>query len=253
MTLDEVCDAITDLLPLSEDNLGFVSPAHFVPQMMSIVKELRRRGHYPTIVYNTNGYDLPETIRKLEGIVDVWLPDFKYSDDNLAAELSGASQYSKFALSSLKEMVHQVGTSLHTDDRGIARRGIIIRHLVLPGFIDSSIGVLKLIAEDLSPNLNISLMSQYYPTQNLIISTPEPGGVTAQKCGGGGLSDPVPSALSPEPYALSLNTLTRPITRREYETVVVAFHDHGFTRGWLQDYDSHLSYRPDFSKESPFE
>ena len=158
---------IISLLPLSENNLGFVSPTHFVTQMVNIVEELRRRGHNPTIIYNTNGYDLPETIQTLEGIVDVWLPDFKYSDDNLAEELSQAPDYSKYALASLKAMVHQVGTTLHTDDRGIARRGIIIRHLVLPGFVDNSIGVLKLIAEELSPNLNISLMSQYYPPESL--------------------------------------------------------------------------------------
>ncbi|MRR20720.1 radical SAM protein, partial [bacterium] len=108
MSLDEVCHAIIELLPMSENNLGFVSPTHFVLQMVSIVEELRRRGHYPTIVYNTNGYDLPETIRSLEGIVDVWLPDFKYSDDRLAEELSEAPGYSKYALASLKAMVHQV-------------------------------------------------------------------------------------------------------------------------------------------------
>ena len=85
MSLDEVCDAIIELLPMSEGNLGFVSPSHFVPQMVRIIEELWRRGHHPTIVYNTNGYDLPETIRSLEGFVDVWLPDFKYSDDNLGS------------------------------------------------------------------------------------------------------------------------------------------------------------------------
>ncbi len=98
MSLDEVCAQIISLLPLSENNLGFVSPTHFVPQMVNIVEELRRRGHNPTIIYNTNGYDLPETIHTLEGIVDVWLPDFKYSDDNLAEELSQAPDYSKYAL-----------------------------------------------------------------------------------------------------------------------------------------------------------
>ena len=167
MNLDEVCDAIIELLPQSENNLGFVSTSHCVLQMVSIVKELRRRGHHPTIIYNTNGYDLPETIRSLEGIVDVWLPDFKYSDDTLARELSQAPDYSRFALESLKAMVHQAGTTLHTDDRGIAWRGIIIRHLVLPGFTENSIGALKLISKELSPNLHISLMSQYYPPENI--------------------------------------------------------------------------------------
>jgi putative pyruvate formate lyase activating enzyme len=131
MTPDEVCDAIIELLPMSEGNLGFVSPSHFVPQIMSIIEELWRRGHHPTIVYNTNGYDLAETIRSLEGFVDVWLPGFKYSDDNLAVELSEALGYSAYALAALKAMAHQVCVTLQTDDRGIARRGIIVRHLVL--------------------------------------------------------------------------------------------------------------------------
>ena len=102
MGLDEVCAHIISLLPLSENNLGFVSPTHFVPQMVNIVEELRRRGHNPTIIYNTNGYDLPETIHTLEWIVDVWLPDFKYSDDNLAEELSQTPDYSRYASASLK-------------------------------------------------------------------------------------------------------------------------------------------------------
>jgi pyruvate-formate lyase-activating enzyme len=272
MTLDEVCDAIIDLLPMSEGNLGFVSPSHFVPQMVMIVYELHKRGHYPTIVYNTNGYDLPETIRSLEDIVDVWLPDFKYSDDDLAHELSDVPQYSKYALSSLKEMVHQVGTTLQTDDRGIARRGIILRHLVLPGFVENSIGVLKLISENLSPNLHISLMSQYYPPQSMDLSPPESGGVSRPPyggSGGGGLSESEPETskcckaetLKPwnfEPRiatagrARRRQTLNRPISSSEYNRVVSAFHDFGFTRGWLQDLKSQKNFRPDFSKDNPF-
>jgi putative pyruvate formate lyase activating enzyme len=228
MSLDEVCDAIIKLLPLSENNLGFVSPSHFTLQMVSIVEELRRRGHNPTIIYNTNGYDLPETLRELEGIVDVWLPDFKYSDDALAVELSQAPQYSEYALAALKEMVRQVGTTLHTDDRGIARRGIIIRHLVLPGQVENSIGVLKLIAEKLSPNLHLSLMSQYYPPDNL-------------------------SAQNRKSQIANRKFLHRTVTHQEYQTVIDSFHDLGFSHGWLQDYQSHKNYRPDFSRDHPFE
>ena len=88
MTLNEVCDAIEELLPLSEGNLGVVSPTHYITQMISIISEIRRRGHNPAVVYNTNGYDLPATIRSLEGYVDVWLPDYKYSDDTLAERIS---------------------------------------------------------------------------------------------------------------------------------------------------------------------
>jgi len=228
MTLDEVCDAIIELLPLSEGNLGFVSPSHFESKMVSIVEELWKRGHHPTIIYNTNGYDLPETIRSLEGIVDVWLPDFKYSDDSLAVELSEAPGYSAIVLAALKAMEHQVGVTLHTDDRGIARRGIIVRHLVLPGFVDNSIGVLKTIAEELYPNLHISLMSQYYPSDNLKME-------------------------NRKSQIANRKSLLCPMTPIEYQKVLDAFHNFGFSRGWLQDYDSHLSYRPDFSKADPFE
>ena len=237
MSLDEVCDAIIGLLPQSENNLGFVSPSHFVLQMIMIVEELRKRGHFPTVIYNTNGYDLPETIRTLEGIVDVWLPDFKYSDDTLAVTLSDAPHYSHFALKALKEMVHQVGSTLHTDESGIARRGIIIRHLVLPGFVENSPGVLRLIAEYLSPNLHISLMSQYYPSDR-----PSP----AQPVGGGW-------GKLQKPQIANCQSLNRTVSRLEYETVIDRFHSLGFTHGWLQEFDSHQIYRPDFSKDQPFE
>ncbi len=250
MTLDEVCDAIIDLLPHSENNLGFVSPTHFVLQMVSIVEELRKRGHFPTIIYNTNGYELPETIRLLEGIVDVWLPDFKYSDDDLAIDLSQAPDYSRYALTSLKEMMYQAGTSLHTNDHGIARRGIIIRHLVLPGFTGNSIGVLRLIAEHLSPNLHISLMSQYYPPDRLMNIKFEP----ATKEQDQSRTHTCPKVVgSVGTQIVNRKSLHRLLTRKEYESVVAAFHALGFTRGWLQEYESHRTYRPDFSKDHPFE
>jgi putative pyruvate formate lyase activating enzyme len=247
MSLDEVCDAIIELLPLSENNLGFVSPTHFVPQMVNIIQELKRRGYNPTIVYNSNGYDRPETINSLENIVDVWLPDFKYSDDNIASELSLTQNYSKNALAAIKAMMHQTGVSLQSDDRGIARRGIIIRHLVLPGFVENSIGVLKLISEDLSPNLHLSLMAQYYPPQDLIKSTYprlEPGfGLSTLN------NEPERSGTHP---GQAWKSLERLITRSEYESVLEAFNRFGFSHGWLQDLESHSSYRPDFSQKNPF-
>lgn len=245
MTPGEVCDEIIRLLPISENNLGFVSPTHFVPQMVSIVEELRLRGHNPTIIYNTNGYELASTLRSLEGIVDVWLPDFKYSDDSIARELSGAPRYSEYALAALKEMVHQVGTTLHTDDRVIARRGIIIRHLVLPGFVENSLGVLRLIAEQISLNLHLSLMSQYYPPDRLVANNS-----TSQIAD---LSLRFRSRLNPVQEVSGRKSLHRPLSRNEYETVLEEFHALGFTRGWLQEYDSHRNYRPDFSRDHPFE
>ena len=259
MTPGEVCDEIIRLLPLSENNVGFVSPTHFVPQMVSIVEELQYRGHNPTIIYNTNGYELASTLRTLEGIVDVWLPDFKYSDDTLAMELSSAPRYSEYAMAALKEMMHQVGTTLHTDDRSIARRGIIIRHLVLPGFVENSLGVLKLIAEQISHNLHISLMSQYHPLGRILAENRKslcviPNSQITD------LSLQLTSRLNPahEPVLMrsgspGRKSLSRTITRSEYEAVLEAFHAFGFTRGWLQEYESHRIYRPDFSRDHPFE
>jgi putative pyruvate formate lyase activating enzyme len=232
LSVEEVCDRIDELLPLSEGNLGFVSPSHCIPQVIAIVETLRLRGSHPVIVYNSNGYDSAETIRSLEGIVDVWLPDFKYSDDALALEYSRAHGYSTFALSSLKAMVHQCGVTLQTNDHGIAVRGVIVRHLVLPGAVSNSIGVLRMIAEEVSANLHISLMSQYYPA----------GKVTKTET-----RNPKPETRNP-----NTESLLRTVTRNEYESVVVAFHSLGFSHGWLQDYDSHINYRPDFSKDNPF-
>jgi putative pyruvate formate lyase activating enzyme len=218
VSLKEACDTIGELLTHSEGNVGFVSPSHCITQMTGIVRELRSRGHNPIVVYNTNGYDSVDTIRSLEDIVDVWLPDFKYSDDNLAVHYSATPGYSAFALQALKEMVHQCGVTIQTNDRGIITRGVIVRHLVLPGATENSIGVLRLLAEEVSSNLHISLMSQYFPT--------------------GKVRD--------------LKSLNRCITKPEYESVVEAFHSLGFHRGWLQDYESMDNYKPDFSRENPF-
>jgi putative pyruvate formate lyase activating enzyme len=276
MSLDEVCDAIIELLPSSENNLGFVSPTHFTLQMVNIVEELRLRGHNPTIIYNTNGYDLPETLRTLEDIVDVWLPDFKYSDDTLAVDLSETPRYSEYALAALREMVHQVGATLHIDDRGIARRGIIIRHLVLPGQVENSTGVLKLIAKHLSPNLHVSVMSQYYPpdkfqAQNRKFETatkeqdqsrtrtcPDEVGSVGTKIANLNLQhcgrfNPVHGPVPMKSGVAGRKFLDRTITRQEYDTVIDAFHNHGLSNGWLQAYQSHKNYRPDFSKDHPFE
>ncbi len=223
LSLEEVCDHICTLLSRSEGNLGFVSPSHCIRQVKRIIEELHHRSVFPVVIYNCNGYDNVDAIRSLEGLVDVWLPDFKYSDDLMAEQLSSAPGYSAAALASLKEMMRQCGVTLQTNEKGIAIRGIIVRHLVLPGATENSIGVLKLIAEELSPNLHISLMSQYFPPE--------------RDHSGRGIN----------------RQMQRTINREEYESVIEAFYALGFHRGWLQEYDSHRCYIPDFSKKNPFE
>lgn len=219
MTLAQTLTAITNILRTGVNIVGFVSPSHFVPQVKVIIASLRELGLDPVFVYNTNGYDDPGTIRSLEGFVDVYLPDFKYSDSSLASRYSGAPDYPSAALAALREMYRQAGTSLPLDGRGYAQKGMIIRHLVLPGHPQNSIGVLRTIAGELSADLHISLMSQYYPTHRVMQDS----------------------------------LLGRTLRRREYEQVVEAMDELGFENGWVQDLSSEGHYRPDFQEEHPFE
>ena len=176
-------------------------------------------GLRPVTVYNTNGYDKVETIKNLSGLIDVYLPDYKYFSAEYASEYSGAGDYPVVALKVLKEMYYQKGSNLHTDDDGNAVNGLLIRHLVLPGHVEESKRVLRTIAEELSPGVHLSLMSQYHPAYSV-------------------KRHPV---------------LDRTLYREEYQEVVNEMDELGFRNGWIQDIDSNLSYRPDFSREHPFE
>lgn len=216
---ETIIDRICKTLEETENILGFVSPSHFVPQIMAIIHGLHAAGKHPTIVYNTNGYDKVETLKMLEGLVDIYLTDFKYMDSALAKQYSQAHNYPEIASVALKEMYRQKGVVLIVTDDGIAESGIIVRHLVLPDAVKQSINVLEFIAADISPKLHISLMSQYFPT-SLVKNHPK---------------------------------LHRTISNDEYEKVVDAFYSLGFYHGWVQDLNSHSSFRPDFSKDQPFE
>ncbi|MDP4281048.1 MAG: 4Fe-4S cluster-binding domain-containing protein [Bacteroidota bacterium] len=215
---NEAIREITSMLDEGITRVGFVSPSHFIPQMLMIIEKVESLGYKPIWVYNTNGYDRPETIRALEGIIDVYLPDLKYVDSNLSKEYSDAGNYPDVAKLALKEMFHQKGSVLHLKEDQTAISGMIIRHLVLPGQIDNSLGVLRFIAEELSPKIHISLMSQYFPT----------------------------------PAVKSHPLLRRTLTYKEYSKVVNEMDDLGMYNGWIQQMDSSTTYRPDFEKEHPF-
>ncbi len=139
-SLAQVVDRITAILESGVERLGFVSPSHMLPQMVTIIEALHRRGYHPVVVYNSNGYDRVEILRDLEQLVDVYLPDCKYSDAHLSAQWSGAGDYPSVAAAALKEMYRQKGHILHLDDDGLAVRGMIVRHLVLPGAVANSLG-----------------------------------------------------------------------------------------------------------------
>lgn len=216
--LARVVGQIAALLATGVDRLGFVSPSHMVPQMVTIIKALHQRGHHPVVVYNSNGYDRVETLRALEEWVDIYLPDYKYSDPRLAGQWSGAADYPEVAAAALREMYRQKGNVLHLDDEGLARRGMIVRHLVLPGAVDNSLGALRFLAEKLSNRLTLSLMSQYQPIAEVA----------------------------------GLEPLGRTLLPGEYACVVAEMDRLGFENGWVQEFASAEIYNPDFTRDSPF-
>jgi len=219
MSLEEVITRITEILDLGINMVGFVSPSHFIPQMRVIRDVIHSLGYRPIWVFNTNGYDKVATIRALEGLIDVYLPDYKYRDLLLARNLSDVNDYPEVAAFALKEMYRQKGSSLILNEDGVAESGIVIRHLVLPGYVENSLEVLRFIANELSPRLHISLMSQYYPT----------------------------------PKVRFHNNLKRNITHTEYRKVIREMDSLGMYNGWLQEFTSTGHYAPDFRKKHPFE
>ena len=151
-----------ELIAQEAHNIELVTPTHFLPW---ILPALTPRLPVP-VVYNCGGYERVETLRALEGLVDVYLPDLKYADGALAAELSGAADYFPVACEAIREMFRQVGPYVLED--GLLTRGVVIRHLVLPGYLDNTRRVLYWIAETFAPgDVLVSLMSQYTPTANM--------------------------------------------------------------------------------------
>ncbi len=217
-SVDAIVDAVEESLRHTENIVGFVSPTQYSDIVVPIVESLHSRGLYPTIVYNSNGYDSVETLRQIAPYVDIYLPDFKYSDPDLAFRYSNAKDYPEVAGLALKEMYNQKGSSLPTDMEGLAFRGLVIRHLVLPGQVENSIHCLEWIADNLSTNVHISLMAQYFP----------PDGAT------------LPDQLG------------RRLTEEEYHQVEEAFYSLGFHRGWVQQLIAADTYRPYFDTETEF-
>ncbi len=144
------------------ENINLVTPTSYVPQIIEAIKIARNKGLILPIVYNTNGYENVETIKMLDGFIDIYLPDLKYSDNLLAKRLSNVDNYFEIATSAIKEMYNQVG-DVTFDENGIMKKGVIIRHLVLPNQILNSRKVLKWINDNL-PKCYVSVMAQYFPT-----------------------------------------------------------------------------------------
>ena len=219
MELNSVLDKIEYIMSKGITSVGFVSPSHVIPQVKAIINGLNLRGLKPITVYNTNSYDKSETIRSLSGLIDVYLPDYKYVTTEIALEYSDSQDCPAITLKAIKEMFYQKGSTLRTNENGQAENGMLIRHLVLPGHTEESKKVLRSITEELSPGVHLSLMSQYHPTYNV-------------------RNHPV---------------LNRSLYKAEYEAVVDEMEKLDFRNGWVQDMDSNKNYRPDFRRENPFE
>jgi putative pyruvate formate lyase activating enzyme len=161
ITVAELADRMLLLQKKGAHNINLVTPTHFVPQIVEAVAAAAPRGLRIPLVYNSNGFDDVETLKLLEGIVDIYLPDMKYGDDSNAKRYSGVSGYVEKNRAAVTEMYRQVG-ELRVDAHGIAKKGLIIRHLVLPGNEANTQKVLEFIAL-ISPSIPVSLMSQYFP------------------------------------------------------------------------------------------
>jgi len=201
-------------------NINLVSPTHFVPQIVEALAVAIPLGLRLPLVYNTNSYDSVSVLRLLDGIVDVYLPDLKYSSDGVASRLSDARDYVEVSRAAIKEMYRQVGPDLVLDDEGVVRRGMIVRHLVLPGGLAGSRESLTWLAQEVSNEVSVSIMAQYYPAHK----------------------------------AVGMPVLSRAVARSEYDEVVRVADELGFQHVWVQEPQASLHYRPDFSsKGHPFE
>ena len=144
-------------------NINLVTPSHVVPQILDALLLAAREGLHIPIVYNTGGYDRVSTLRLLQGIVDIYMPDMKYSDNQTALELSGIKNYWSVSKAAVKEMYRQVGNLELDREQGVAARGLLIRHLVLPGDLSGTKRICEFIASEISPGAAVNIMDQYRP------------------------------------------------------------------------------------------
>ena len=162
ITVERLCGIFLELQAQGAHNINLVNPTHFTPQVIRALEAAKARGLTLPVVWNSGGYELPETLRLLEGLVDVYLPDVKYYSDELARRLSAAPDYFETAMAALDEMLRQTGAPVFSPE-GLLLKGVVARHLVLPWEYRDSIEVIKRLGERFGGKILFSLMSQYTP------------------------------------------------------------------------------------------
>lgn len=222
VSFERLADIFLELQHQGCHNINWVSPTHFVPQLVKSLFLAAKRGLRLPIIFNTNAYDSVEVLKMLDGIVDVYLPDLKYSDDEAGREYSKVAEYVKHSRAALKEMHRQMGHRLYYSADGLLRRGLIVRLLVLPNDIAGIRESLRWIHDELSPATAISLMAQYFPTNK----------------------------VRSDRYQL----ISRKIRWTEWLTAIEQMESLGMEEGWMQDFNSASEYyRPDFGNaDVPF-
>ena len=211
ITPDELLKCMKHLETIGAENINLVTPPANINLLVEVLREAKKELAIP-IVWNSNGYETVKNLKKLEGLVDIFLPDFKYSDNSLAKEYSGAPNYFQVAKEAISEMRRQQPID-QFDENGMMKKGVIVRHLVLPSCTENTKGVFDTIAK-IDQNMFVSVMGQYFPTENV-------------------QNHPV---------------LSRKLTKVEYETCTDSFFEAGLANGFAQDLDSATEeYVPDFN------
>ena len=162
ITIEELAKVFLMQQEKNVENINLVTPTSYVPQIIQAIKTAKKQGLHIPIIYNTNSYENIETLKMLEGYIDIYLPDLKYAENELGKNYSNVKNYFEIATKAIQEMIRQVGTP-KINENGIIQKGVIIRHLVLPNQIENSKKVLKWIKENLPEDIYISVMAQYFP------------------------------------------------------------------------------------------
>lgn len=201
ITIEELAGLYIDLQNQGANNINLVTGTHYIPQIVESVTIARKKGLNIPIIYNTSGYETIESLRMLEGIVNTYLPDFKYMDNSLALKYSHAKDYPDVAKEAIAEMVRQCGKP-QFDNNGFIKSGVIVRQLLLPGHVKDAKNIVKYLYETFGDRIYISMMSQYTPMPHIASKYPE---------------------------------LNRRVTKREYDSVINYAIDLGVENAFIQD------------------
>lgn len=163
ISIEELANIFLKQQEKNVENINLVTPTSYIPQIIEAIKIARSKGFKLPIIYNTNAYEKVETLKMLEGYIDIYLPDLKYAENDVAKEYSKIDNYFEIATEAIQEMIRQVGIP-ELNKKGIMQKGVMIRHLVLPSYIENSKKVLKWIKDNLDDKIYVSIMAQYFPT-----------------------------------------------------------------------------------------